>query len=101
MPQHDQDMALIREMGATIIRLSHYEHAEHFHDLADRDRHRAVGGDPAGQRINNSTAFTANARQQLVELIRQNYNHPSIFFWGIGNEQRTDDTHHQHAAHRR
>ena len=34
--QHDEDMALIREMGANVVRLSHYEHAEHFHDLADR-----------------------------------------------------------------
>ena len=27
-----------------------------------------------------------NAKQQMIELIRQNYNHPSIMFWGIQNE---------------
>ena len=42
--------------------------------------------------ITDSAAFTANARQQLTELIRQNYNHPSVLFWGIGNEQRADNT---------
>src|SRR4029079_18687210 len=36
--------------------------------------------------VADSPAFTANARQQLTELIRQSYNHPSIFFWSIGNE---------------
>ena len=36
----------------------------------------------------DSAAFTANTENQLRELIRQNYNHPSIVFWGIGNEQR-------------
>jgi glycosyl hydrolase family 2 len=36
--------------------------------------------------IVSSTAFTQNAEQQLTEMIRQNYNHPSIIFWSIANE---------------
>jgi beta-galactosidase len=43
---------------------------------------------PLINRITRSSAFSNNAQQQLLELIRQNYNHPSILFWGIGNEQR-------------
>jgi beta-galactosidase len=31
-------------------------------------------------------ALTANARQQLTELVRQNYNHPSVIVWSLGNE---------------
>ena len=31
-------------------------------------------------------ALVANARQQLIEAIRQNYNHPSVFTWSVGNE---------------
>jgi len=89
--EHDQDMALIREMGATVVRLSHYEQAEHFHDLADRNGVVLWAEIPLVNAITNSSAFTANAKQQLTELIRQNYNHPSIIFWGIGNEQRSDD----------
>jgi beta-galactosidase len=42
--------------------------------------------------VTNSAGFRANAAQQLREMIRQNYNHPSVVFWGIGNEQRTNDT---------
>src|SRR6185503_4460156 len=80
------------EMGATAIRLAHYQHAPYFYDLCDR-RGMAVWAEiPLVNAITNSTAFTDNARRQLTELIRQNFNHPSIVFWGIGNEQRTDDT---------
>ena len=50
--------------------------------------------------ITDAAAFTDNARQQLTELIRQNYNHPSIVFWGIGNEQRADNTRDQRPADR-
>src|SRR3546814_15427459 len=28
----------------------------------------------------------ANAEMQMIELIRQNYNHPSVAMWSIGNE---------------
>jgi beta-galactosidase len=90
--QHDEDMALIREVGANIIRLCHYEHAQHFHDLADRAGIVLWAEFPLVNSITNSTAFTANARQQLTELIRQNYNHPAVLFWGIGNEQHADET---------
>jgi len=90
--EHDQDMALIREMGANVIRLSHYQHADHFHDLADRNGTVLWAEIPLVNSIGSSSAFTANATQQLTELIRQNYNHPAIIFWGIGNEQRSDNS---------
>ncbi len=90
--QHDEDMALIREMGANVIRLSHYQQAEYFHDLADKAGMVLWAEIPLVNSITDSIAFTTNARQQMIELIRQNYNHPSILFWGIGNEQRSDTT---------
>ncbi|HXU00738.1 MAG TPA: glycoside hydrolase family 2 TIM barrel-domain containing protein, partial [Polyangia bacterium] len=89
--QHDEDMALIREMGANFVRLSHYEHAEHFHDLADRAGIVLWAEIPLVNENTNSVDFINNAVQQMTELIRQNYNHPSVVFWGIGNEQRSDD----------
>ena len=39
-----------------------------------------------GQRGHHIRRVHANARQQLTELIRQGWNHPSIVFWGLGNE---------------
>jgi beta-galactosidase len=88
--EHEEDLALIREMGANIVRLSHYQHADAFHDLADKAGVVLWAEIPLVNSITDSAAFTTNARLQLTELIRQNYNHPSILFWGIGNEQRTD-----------
>jgi len=89
--EHDEDMALIRELGATAIRLAHYQHAQYFYDLADRTGMVVWAEIPLVNAITASAAFTANARQQLTELVRQNYNHPAIVFWSVGNEQRRDD----------
>lgn len=87
-----EDMALIREIGANTIRLSHYNQSQGFADLADRDGMilwAELGvvnlTAPPGVR-DTPPPMLASARQQLIELIRQNYNHPSIALWSIGNE---------------
>jgi beta-galactosidase len=90
--EHDEDMALIREMGANIVRLAHYQHAQHFYDLADRAGIVVWSEIPLVNAVTNSAAFTDNAVAQMTELIRQNFNHPAVVFWGIGNEQRNDDS---------
>jgi beta-galactosidase len=87
---HKTDMNLICEMGANAIRLSHYQHDDYFYSLCDSSgivvwsEIPFVGSLVSG--YTNSDAFRENAKQQLTELIRQNYNHPSICFWGIFNE---------------
>jgi beta-galactosidase len=89
---HTQDFNLIKEIGATSVRLAHYQHDQKDYNLAD-DIGLVVWAEiPLVNDTTNSTGFTANAEQQLRELIRQNYNHPSIVFWSIGNEQRADNT---------
>jgi beta-galactosidase len=82
----DADFAIIKELGATTIRLAHYQHAQHTYDLADRAGLVIWAETPVVNKINNTPEFAANAEQQLIELIRQNYNHPSIAFWSVGNE---------------
>jgi beta-galactosidase len=90
--QHIQDFDLIQEMGANAVRLAHYQHDQKDYMLADERGIVAWSEIPLVNNVTDSAAFTANAKQQLTELIRQNYNHPSIIFWGIGNEQRNDDS---------
>lgn len=94
---HDEDLALIEEMGANTIRLSHYPHAPCFYDLLDKSgivvwsEIPFVG--PGGYRDKgfvDQASFKANGKQQLIEMIRQNYNHPSICFWGLFNELKTN-----------
>lgn len=85
LPEHHrEDLDLICEMGATTIRLAHYQHDQYFYDLCDErglvlwaeipyiSRHMPTGRD--------------NTISQMKELIVQNYNHPSIVVWGLSNE---------------
>eukprot|EP00698_Gefionella_okellyi_P024111 TRINITY_DN8419_c0_g3_i1.p1 TRINITY_DN8419_c0_g3~~TRINITY_DN8419_c0_g3_i1.p1 ORF type:complete len:693 (+),score=120.83 TRINITY_DN8419_c0_g3_i1:71-2149(+) len=81
-----QDFDLITEIGATVIRLCHYQHHQFFYDLCDAGGLVVWAELPLINYITDSDAFTANSIQQLRELIRQNYNHPSVFFWSISNE---------------
>jgi beta-galactosidase len=82
---HLQDMALIKEMGCTAIRLAHYQQSQFFYDLCDKEGLTVWAEIPVVDRLGNAQ-FLDNARQQYTELIRQNFNHPSICFWSAGNE---------------
>ena len=82
--QHDADLAIIRELGATTIRLAHYQQSEYFYAKCDSIGLMVWAEIPFVNRV--STKEGENAKQQLAELIRQNYNHPSIYVWGLHNE---------------
>lgn len=84
--QRRRDFALIEEIGATVVRLCHYEHDEYDYQLADADGLLVWAEDGFVGRPPATREGQDNAVQQLRELIRQNYNHPSIFCWSVGNE---------------
>ncbi|WP_158069606.1 glycoside hydrolase family 2 protein [Moorena bouillonii] len=93
---HREDMDLMLEMGINTLRLAHYQHAEIVYDMADEAglvvwAELPWVGIPSGflsqsNGFENTKAFKTNAKQQLYELIRQNFNHPSILMWSIFNE---------------
>lgn len=85
--QHDTDLAIIKEIGATTIRFAHYQQAERIYAKCDSIGFIVWAEIPFVNRV--STRESENARQQLTELIRQNYNHPSIYVWGLHNEVYT------------
>ncbi|KAA6352374.1 Beta-galactosidase [termite gut metagenome] len=85
--QHDTDLAIIREMGATTIRFAHYQQAERIYAKCDSAGFIVWAEIPFVNRV--TTDESENAKQQLTELIRQNYNHPSIYIWGLHNEVYT------------
>lgn len=84
--EHDEDMALIKEVGATSIRLAHYQHDQYFYDLCDREGMVVWAEIPFISVMSKTELEGINAKQQMIELIRQNFNHPSIMFWGVQNE---------------
>ena len=81
---HDEDMAIILDMGANSIRLAHYQHDQYFYDLCD-EKGIIVWAEipyisehvPEGRK---------NTISQMSELVIQNYNHPSIICWALSNE---------------
>ena len=81
---HDEDMALIREIGANTIRLAHYQHDQYFYDLCDKYGMIVWAEIPyISEHLPNGRENTIS---QMKELITQNYNHPSIVTWGLSNE---------------
>ena len=85
LPEHHlEDMDLICEVGATTIRLAHYQHAQYFYDLCD-ERGMVIWAEiPYISR--HMPTGRENTISQMKELISQNYNHPSIVVWGLSNE---------------
>ena len=88
---HAEDMAIMKEMGVNAVRMAHYQHADEWADEADKAgmlvwAEMPYVTTPSLSGGEGSPALFANAEQQLRELIRQNYNHPSIVMWSIGNE---------------
>ncbi|MEJ5260928.1 MAG: glycoside hydrolase family 2 TIM barrel-domain containing protein [Anaerohalosphaeraceae bacterium] len=81
-----EDIEMMLQMGCTWLRLAHYQHGRKIYDLADEKGIILWTEIPLVNSISAEPAFAENCRQQLRELIRQNYNHPSVFFWGIFNE---------------
>ena len=84
LKEHTEDIGLIKEVGANSIRLAHYQHDEKFYDLCDEEGFLVWAEIPVISRF--SKKKQAQARLMLEELIKQNYNHPSIYCWGIENE---------------
>ena len=83
---HEEDIALIKELGANTIRLAHYQHDQYFYDLCDKTGFALWAEIPFISKFIPSEEAYENTISQMTELVAQNYNHPSIFFWGISNE---------------
>ena len=83
---HEEDIALIKEIGANTIRLAHYQHDQYFYDLCDHTGFVLWAEIPFISSFIPGQEAYENTISQMTELISQNYNHPSIFFWGISNE---------------
>ena len=85
LPEHHrEDMDLICEVGATTIRLAHYQHDQYFYDLCDEKGMVVWAEIPYIS--NHMPGGRENTISQMRELIVQNYNHPSIVVWGLSNE---------------
>ncbi len=91
-----RDMDIIASLGANAVRMLHYQHSQNIYDIADRDGFVVWAEAPLITRpspygaADPTAAVTTNAEQQLRELIKQDFNHPSIAIWSIANEINLD-----------
>ncbi len=85
LPEHHrEDIDLILEVGATTIRLAHYQHDQYFYDLCDEKGLVIWAEIPYISK--HLEGGRENTISQMKELITQNYNHPCIVVWGLSNE---------------
>ena len=99
--EHYDDAMLIKELGANTIRLAHYQHSQDFYDACDEIGFAVWAEIPFISVFKKGEGAHKHVMEEMKELITQNYNHPSIMFWGISNEiliggisQELVDTHH-------
>lgn len=83
---HYADADIIRELGANTVRLAHYQHSKDFYDACDEYGFVVWAEIPYISIQSDNPAAHENCRSQMKDLVYQNYNHPSICFWGISNE---------------
>ena len=81
---HDEDMQIIKELGANTVRLAHYQHDQYFYDLCDEAGMVVWAEIPYISE--HMPGGRANTISQMQELIEQNYNHACIVCWGVSNE---------------
>lgn len=84
---HDFDLATIMDVGATTVRFAHYQQSEYLYSRCDTLGLIVWAEIPCVNRVTGDE--TENAQSQLRELIRQSFNHPSIYVWGLHNEVYT------------
>ncbi|MEY8608383.1 glycoside hydrolase family 2 TIM barrel-domain containing protein [Parabacteroides segnis] len=81
---HDFDLATIMDVGATTVRFAHYQQSDYLYSRCDSLGLIIWAEIPFVNRVTGQEA--ENCRNQLREMIRQSFNHPSIYVWGLHNE---------------
>ena len=84
--EHREDLDIIREIGANTVRLPHYQQDEYVLDLCDERGLIVWAETPMNSEYLPGKEADQLIEQQLIEMICQQYNHPSICFWSIANE---------------
>ena len=80
----EEDMSILLELGATSVRLAHYQHDQYFYDLCDRNGIIVWAEIPYITK--HMPDGNENTQEQMRELITQCRNHPSIVCWALSNE---------------
>lgn len=83
---HRRDIRLLKDLGCNFVRLAHYQQDDAILDECDRLGLVVWEEIPIVNMVPDVAGFDDNCEQNLVEMIRQHYNHPSVMMWGYMNE---------------
>lgn len=83
---HRRDIRLMKDIGCNFIRIAHYPQDDALLDACDELGLLAWEEIPIVNTIYDTPGYNDNCETNLVEMIRQHYNHPSIILWGYMNE---------------
>lgn len=83
---HVRDVELVKEMGGNFLRVAHYPQDRSVMETCDRLGILTSVETPIVDRITESQAFSDNCKLMQIEMVRQNYNHPSVIMWSYMNE---------------
>ncbi len=81
-----RDIELLKGMGGNFIRVSHYPQDPTVLEMCDKLGILVWEETPLGNNFYDSKELKTTCISSLIEMIRQNYNHPSIIIWGYMNE---------------
>lgn len=84
--QHRADIELIKDMGANFIRLAHYPQDPEVYKACNELGLLVWDELPWCRGGLGNKNWQVNTKNMLQEIITQNYNHPSIILWSLGNE---------------
>ncbi len=83
---HRSDIALMKEMGVNFLRLGHYPQDPEVYRACNELGIIVWDELPWCRGGIGKSVWKSHTKRLLTEQIHQNYNHPSIFFWSLGNE---------------
>ncbi|WP_298494047.1 glycoside hydrolase family 2 TIM barrel-domain containing protein [uncultured Algibacter sp.] len=84
--QHRADMELMKDMGTNFVRLAHYPQDPEVYKACDELGLLVWDELPWCRGGVGNAVWKTNTKKMLKEIINQNYNHPSIILWSLGNE---------------
>ncbi|HPR94879.1 MAG TPA: glycoside hydrolase family 2 TIM barrel-domain containing protein [Thermotogota bacterium] len=90
--QYKDAEILKNELGVNTVRLSHYPQSDHFLDRCDELGLLVFDEIPGWQHIGEKGEWWSITRQHVSEMIKKDWNHPSVFIWGVRiNESQDND----------
>ena len=83
---HVQDVLLLKEMGGNYLRVSHYPQDPVIMEMCDKLGIVTSVEIPVVNAVTETEEFLHNSVEMAKEMVRQDFNRPSVMIWGYMNE---------------